>query len=93
MVIQLFQHHRLSMSALVLATLAWCLCWAAERRAARVDRPDTVPTALLWRSAWWAVGGALCLGAAGLVLYDADWSAWAVVVAALAAARATDAAR
>lgn len=93
MVIELFQHHRLSLSALGLAVLAGCLCAVAGWRE-RVDAdPSAATVAALWRLAWWAAGGALCIGAWGLVLYDADASAWAVVAGAWAAARASAAAR
>jgi hypothetical protein len=80
-VIQAFLHHRLSSTSLGLGVSAWILWWLAPAcGAARFPGVLRVAQAL-------ALGGVV-VAALGLVWYDVDRSAWAVLLSGLCGLRA-----
>lgn len=78
LVIQAFIDHRLSTVAGLLAVLAWGLVLA--RRGGRQSARPTAPH----RAAEWAAWAGLTISAVGLVLYDADRSAFTGLLCAMA---------
>jgi hypothetical protein len=87
-VIQAFTDHRLSSAALMLGACGWCLVLGS--RLARRSSPILLPDRLHWaqQGATAAAWLGLCVAVCGLVLYDAERSAFAALACALCAVQA-----